>query len=108
MTPSHMTHMNPTPPLAYFTTPPHSSSPLLSYLRQAVSKEATRLLKHLGVDAKTVSPNIGLEQEFFLVPRALPALEPTTYGLLRSLALRCASLLHRARRAHDREPFVRR
>jgi glutamine synthetase len=35
----------------------------------AVSKEATRLLKHLGYSCNTVNPNIGLEQEFFLVPR---------------------------------------
>ena len=43
-------------------------TPLLRSMR-AVSEEAVRLLKHLGLDAKTVQPNIGLEQEFFLVPR---------------------------------------
>jgi len=39
----------------------------------AVNKQATRLLKHLGLDlteeGKGVQANIGLEQEFFLIPR---------------------------------------
>jgi len=43
-------------------------TPLLRSMR-AVSDEACRLLKHLGLDAKKVQPNIGLEQEFFFVPR---------------------------------------
>ena len=43
-------------------------TPLLRSMR-AVSDEACRLLKHLGLDAKKVQPNIGLEQEFFLIPR---------------------------------------
>jgi len=43
-------------------------TPLLRSM-QAVSNEGTRLLKHLGVTASSVVPNIGLEQEFFLVPR---------------------------------------
>jgi len=38
--------------------------------QQAVSKQAVRLLKALGYNgAKSVGPKIGLEQEFFLVPR---------------------------------------
>ena len=36
---------------------------------EAVSSAGTRLLKLLGHEAKTVKPMIGLEQEFFLVPR---------------------------------------
>lgn len=36
---------------------------------EALSKEGVRLLKNLGHTSKGVVPNIGLEQEFFLVPR---------------------------------------
>jgi len=44
--------------------------PLLRAM-QAVDREGRRLLKHLGhSDAAKVFPNIGLEQEFFLVPRS--------------------------------------
>ena len=43
-------------------------APLLRAM-QAVSREGARLCKHFGLDVKTVQPNIGLEQEFFLVPR---------------------------------------
>ena len=44
--------------------------PLLRSM-QAVDREGRRLLKHLGhTSAKKVFPNIGLEQEFFLVPRS--------------------------------------
>lgn len=44
--------------------------PLLRAM-QAIDREGRRLLKHLGhTSAKKVFPNIGLEQEFFLVPRA--------------------------------------
>ena len=43
-------------------------TPLLRSM-QAVSREGTRLLKHLGYEVEGVQPNIGLEQEFFLVPR---------------------------------------
>jgi hypothetical protein len=35
----------------------------------ALSREGVRLLKHLGYNVKSVVANIGLEQEFFLVPR---------------------------------------
>jgi glutamine synthetase len=35
----------------------------------ALSREGVRLLKHLGFNVKSVVANIGLEQEFFLVPR---------------------------------------
>lgn len=35
----------------------------------ALSREGTRLLKHLGYNAKSLTVNIGLEQELFLVPR---------------------------------------
>jgi len=37
--------------------------------QKAVSTQATRLLKLLGYGVDKVGPNIGLEQEFFLVPR---------------------------------------
>jgi len=43
-------------------------APLLRAM-QAVSREGARICKHFGLDVKTVQPNIGLEQEFFLVPR---------------------------------------
>ena len=43
-------------------------TPLLRSMR-AVSEEGSRLLGHLGYKVKSVQPNIGLEQEFFLVPR---------------------------------------
>jgi len=44
--------------------------PLLRSM-QAVDREGRRLLKHLGhTSASKVFPNIGLEQEFFLVPRS--------------------------------------
>jgi glutamine synthetase len=36
---------------------------------EAISREGVRLLKNLGYNTKGVIPNIGLEQEFFLVPR---------------------------------------
>ena len=34
-----------------------------------MSKEGTRLLKNIGYSVKGVQSNIGLEQEFFLIPR---------------------------------------
>jgi len=43
-------------------------TPLLRAM-QAVSKAGSRLLKALGHNCKTVLPMIGLEQEFFLIPR---------------------------------------
>lgn len=43
-------------------------TPLLRSM-EAVSKAGTRLLGLLGLEAKTVKPMIGLEQEFFLIPR---------------------------------------
>jgi len=43
-------------------------TPLLRSM-EAVSNAGCRLLKHLGLQAGRVSPMIGLEQEFFLVPR---------------------------------------
>ena len=36
---------------------------------QALSREATRLLGLLGLEVDSVSASIGLEQEFFLIPR---------------------------------------
>jgi len=36
---------------------------------QAMNKEGTRLLKLLGYNVKGLQSNIGLEQEFFLIPR---------------------------------------
>ena len=38
-------------------------------LEQALSREGTRLMKQLGYDCKGLQSNIGLEQEFFLIPR---------------------------------------
>lgn len=43
-------------------------TPLLRAM-QAISREGSRLLKHLGYSVDGVLPNIGLEQEYFLVPR---------------------------------------
>jgi len=43
-------------------------TPLLRSMR-AVSEEGVRLLKNLGYSVNSVQPNIGLEQEFFLIPR---------------------------------------
>ena len=36
---------------------------------QAMSREGTRLLKLMGFETKGLQSNIGLEQEFFLIPR---------------------------------------
>ena len=36
----------------------------------ALSKEGVRLCKNLGYDIGAVNPNIGLEQEYFLIPRS--------------------------------------
>jgi glutamine synthetase len=44
-------------------------TPLLRSMA-ALSKEGSRLCKNLGYDISSVQPNIGLEQEFFLVPRS--------------------------------------
>merc|ERR1719502_2147728 len=45
-------------------------TPLLRSMA-AVSKEGTRLLKNLGMTGvNSVNPNIGLEQEYFLIPRS--------------------------------------
>jgi len=44
-------------------------TPLLRSM-QAVSKAGVRLLKLLGYECKAVFPNIGLEQEFFLIPKS--------------------------------------
>ena len=43
-------------------------TPLLRAMR-AINDEGARLLGHLGYKAKGIQPNIGLEQEFFLIPR---------------------------------------
>ncbi|EKX45875.1 hypothetical protein GUITHDRAFT_71007 [Guillardia theta CCMP2712] len=43
-------------------------TPLLR-AEQALNKEGVRFLKNLGYDVSGVQSNIGLEQEFFLVPR---------------------------------------
>jgi len=43
-------------------------TPLLRSM-QAVSTQACRLLKLLGYEVSSVFPNIGLEQEYFLIPR---------------------------------------
>ena len=43
-------------------------TPLLRSMK-SVSTETTRLMKNLGYSVDSVVPNIGLEQEFFLIPR---------------------------------------
>jgi len=43
-------------------------TPLLR-AEQAMSREGVRLLKNLGYNVKGLQSNIGLEQEFFLIPR---------------------------------------
>jgi len=43
-------------------------TPLLRAMK-ALDAEGKRLLKHLGYNVSGVVPNIGLEQEFFLIPR---------------------------------------
>jgi glutamine synthetase len=43
-------------------------TPLLR-AEQAMNREGVRLLKNLGFNTKGVQSNIGLEQEFFLIPR---------------------------------------
>jgi len=50
-------------------------TPLLRSM-DALNKEGKRLLKALGYTATGVVPNIGLEQEFFLVPRDAYARRP--------------------------------
>jgi len=66
-------------------------TPLLRAM-QAVSNEGVRLLKHLGVSAAAVYPNIGLEQEFFLIPREAfykrPDLQLTGRSVMGKLAPR--------------------
>ena len=44
-------------------------TPLLRSMA-ALSREASRLCTNLGFDVASCVPNIGLEQEFFLVPRS--------------------------------------
>ena len=44
-------------------------TPLLRSMA-ALSKEGVRLCKNLGYDIGAVNPNIGLEQEYFLIPRS--------------------------------------
>uniref|UniRef100_A0A7S1N4S4 GS catalytic domain-containing protein n=1 Tax=Eutreptiella gymnastica TaxID=73025 RepID=A0A7S1N4S4_9EUGL len=58
-------------PACFVTWHGHSideKTPLLR-AQQALSKEGIRLMKLLGWDIKGLQANIGLEQEFFLVPR---------------------------------------
>ncbi len=45
-------------------------TPLLRSM-EAVNKQATRMLKLFGTDVKRVTPNLGAEQEYFLVDKSL-------------------------------------
>ena len=67
-------------------------TPLLR-AEQAMSKEGARLLKNLGYNVKGVQSNIGLEQEFFLIPRDSFArrldLQMTGRTVLGKNAVRC-------------------
>jgi len=58
--------------VSYYGAALDEKTPLLRS-NMAISKHAKRLLKHLGLDIgdKDVVSNIGLEQEFFLVPREM-------------------------------------
>eukprot|EP00586_Coscinodiscus_wailesii_P001590 CAMPEP_0172484610 /NCGR_PEP_ID=MMETSP1066-20121228/12143_1 /TAXON_ID=671091 /ORGANISM="Coscinodiscus wailesii, Strain CCMP2513" /LENGTH=707 /DNA_ID=CAMNT_0013249255 /DNA_START=68 /DNA_END=2191 /DNA_ORIENTATION=+ len=54
--------------VSYYGKALDEKTPLLR-ANEALNKEGTRLLKHLGFEAGSVKTNIGLEQEFFLVQR---------------------------------------
>ncbi len=45
-------------------------TPLLRSM-EAVNKQATRMLKLFGTDVKRVTPNLGAEQEYFLIDKSL-------------------------------------
>eukprot|EP00965_Chrysotila_dentata_P079718 2629586-Pleurochrysis_carterae.AAC.1 len=55
--------------VSYYGKALDEKTPLLRAM-QAVSKAGVRLLKLLGHECKSVFPNIGLEQEFFLIPKS--------------------------------------
>jgi len=59
-------------PAAFVTYHGHSIDEKTPLLRSvdAMNREGTRLLKKLGYEVPGLQSNIGLEQEFFLVPRA--------------------------------------
>lgn len=54
--------------VSYYGMALDEKTPLLRS-NDAMSKEGTRLLKHLGLETSGLKANIGLEQEIFLIPR---------------------------------------
>ena len=58
----------PTVFVSFFGDALDEKTPLLRSMG-TLSKEATRLLANLGYTTAEVAPNIGLEQEYFLIPR---------------------------------------
>ena len=58
----------PTVFISWHGTSLDEKTPLLKSMK-AIDKEGTRLLKLCGYTVKDIIPNIGLEQEFFLIPR---------------------------------------
>ena len=66
-------------------------TPLLRSM-EALNKEGVRLCKHLGLNVGSCVPNIGLEQEYFLIPRSAfykrPDLQLTGRTIMGKLAPR--------------------
>lgn len=54
--------------VSYYGAALDEKTPLLR-ANSALSKQGTRLLKHLGLDVNGIKTNIGLEQEVFFIPR---------------------------------------
>lgn len=55
--------------VSYYGAALDEKTPLLR-ANEALSKEGSRLLKHIGIETDKIVANIGLEQEIFLIPRA--------------------------------------
>jgi len=53
----------------YYGAALDEKTPLLR-ANEALSKEGSRLLKHIGISTDKIIANIGLEQEIFLIPRS--------------------------------------
>lgn len=53
----------------YYGAALDEKTPLLRS-NEALSKEGSRLLKHIGINTDKIVANIGLEQEIFLIPRS--------------------------------------
>jgi len=54
--------------VSYYGAALDEKTPLLRS-NEALSKEGSRLLKHIGIETDKIVANIGLEQEIFLIPR---------------------------------------